>query len=222
MKPRPMTIPIWGSKILSICAVLFMFTVCTTNLPPQPPEAEANSINTPQPSSEGSSTSVFQEGVPGGIFVNTVEATVQIAAIDHANRNMTLVGPDGKKADIKAGEDVVNFDQLQVGDRLKCTLTEEIVVSLEKDVESIPDESKKTVILAPKGAPPGGVIADTTQVTATIMAIDSSGHTVTLQFADGSSKTSLVRDDIDLGRYRVGEKVVFLVTEMVAIKVEKP
>jgi hypothetical protein len=147
---------------------------------------------------------------------------VPVAAIDHANRNMTLVGPDGKKVDIKAGADLVSFDQLQVGDRLKFTLTEEIVVYLEKDGESIPDESKRKVTLTPKGARPGGVIADTTQVTATIMAMDSSGHTVTLQFADGSSKTSPVRDDIDLGRYTVGEKVVFLITEMVAIKVEKP
>jgi hypothetical protein len=221
MKPRPMSIPTWGSKILSICAALFMFTVCNT-LPSQPPEAEANSTNTPQPSSEGSGTFVFQEGVPGGVFVNTVEATVQIAAIDHANRNMTLVGPDGKKVDIKAGADLESFDQLQVGDRLKFTLTEEIVAFLDKEGESIPDESTETVVLAPKGARPGGVIADTTQVTATIMAMDSSGHTVTLQFADGSSKTVPIRQDIDLERFTVGEKMVLLVTQTLAIKVERP
>jgi len=31
-----------------------------------------------------------------------------------------------------------------------------------------------------------------------------------------------VRDDIDLSRRKVGEKVVFQVTEMIAISVEKP
>jgi hypothetical protein len=31
-----------------------------------------------------------------------------------------------------------------------------------------------------------------------------------------------VRDDIDLSQRKVGEKVVFLVTEMIAISVEKP
>ena len=147
---------------------------------------------------------------------------MQLSAIDYANRNMTLVGPDGKKFDIKAGADVVNFDQLQEGDLLKFTLTEELVVYLDKEGEPIPDESTKTVVLAPKGARPGGVIADTTQVTATIMVIDSSGHTATVQFADGSSKTFPIRQDIDLERFTVGEKVVFLVTQMLAIKVEKP
>jgi hypothetical protein len=217
-----MTIPTWGSKILSICATLFIFTACTTSPPPKPPEAEANSANTPLHSSEVGSSALFQKGKPGGVIVNTKEATVQLVAIDYANRNMTLVGPDGKKVDIKAGVDIVNFDQLQEGDLLKFTLTEEIVVYLEKDGESIPDESTKTVVLAPKGARPGGVFADTTQVTATIMAIDSSGHTATLQFADGSSKTVPIRQDIDLERFTVGEKMVLLVTQTLAIKVERP
>ncbi len=222
MKPSPTTIPTWGSTLLSICAALFIFTACTTSPPPQSPEAEANSANTPLPSSEGGNSVVFQKDVSGGVIVNTVEATVQIAAIDHTNRNMTLVMPDGKKVDIKAGADVRNFDQLQVGDLLKFTLTEEIVAYLDKDGEPIPDESTRKVTLAPKGARPGGMIAETTKVTATIMAINSCGHAATLQFADGSSKTFPVRPDIDLGRYTVGEEVVFLITKMLAIKAEKP
>jgi hypothetical protein len=222
MKPRSMTILTWSSNMLSICTALFIFTACTTSPAPQPPEAEAISADTPLPSSEGGISAMFQKGVPGGVIVNTVEATVQLAAIDYTNRNMTLVGPDGNKVDIKAGADIVNFDQLQAGDLLKLTLTEEIVVYIDKDGESIPDESTRMVALAPKGGRPGGVIADTTQVTATIMAINSSGHAATLQFADGSSKTFPVRHDIDLERYKAGEKVVFLLTNMIAIKVEKP
>jgi hypothetical protein len=44
----------------------------------------------------------------------------------------------------------------------------------------------------------------------------------TLAFDDGSTKTFPVRPDIDLGQRSVGEKVVFQVTEMIAISVEKP
>jgi hypothetical protein len=39
---------------------------------------------------------------------------------------------------------------------------------------------------------------------------------------DDSPYTIPVRDDIDLSRRKVGEKVVFLYTEMVAISVKKP
>jgi len=43
-----------------------------------------------------------------------------------------------------------------------------------------------------------------------------------VRFNDGSVETFPVRDDIDLSQRKVGEKVVFMVTEMVALSVEKP
>ena len=76
--------------------------------------------------------------------------------------------------------------------------------------------------LAPKGAKPGGLVAQTTQITARVEAIDRTERTATLRFEDGSTKTFPVRDDIDLSRRKVGEQVVFRVTEMIAIRVEKP
>jgi hypothetical protein len=78
------------------------------------------------------------------------------------------------------------------------------------------------VALAPKGAKPGGLVAQTTRITATVGAIDMKKRTATLRFEDGSTKTFSVRDDIDLSQRKVGEKVVFQVTEMLAIRVEKP
>lgn len=222
MKQQPITIPTWGSTILLICAALFIFTACSTTSPsPAPAEAETKSTTTPPPSPEGGSAVVFEKGIPGGVIVNTVEVTARVVAIDYASRKATLEGPDGKTVDIKAGPEAVNFDQAKVGDLLKVTVTEELVAYLDKDGESLPDGSAAMVGLAPKGAKPGGVIAETTQVTATIIAIDSGARTATLQFEDGSSKTFPVRDDIDLSQYKAGEKVVFLITEMIAISVEK-
>ena len=44
----------------------------------------------------------------------------------------------------------------------------------------------------------------------------------TLQFEDGSTRTFPVRSDVDLKQRKIGERVAFRVTEMVAISVEKP
>ena len=68
---------------------------------------------------------------------------------------------------------------------------------------------------------PGGLVAQVTQVTAMVVAIDQTKRTATLRFDDGSTETFPVRDDIDLSRHKVGERVVFRHTEMVAISVEK-
>jgi Cu/Ag efflux protein CusF len=188
--------------------VLFTITACTTTSPPPPAQ-----VNT--------STAV-QEGVPGGVTVNSVEVTAKVTAIDTNNRKVTLLLPDGKKETVKVPPEAVNFDQVRVGDLVKATLTEEVVVYLDEEGASVPDGYAAGVALAPKGAQPGGVVAEAVKVTATVTAIDQVKRTATLRFDDGTTETFAVRDDIDLSKRKVGEKVVFIVTEMVALSVEKP
>jgi hypothetical protein len=66
------------------------------------------------------------------------------------------------------------------------------------------------------------VAAETMQVTATVTAIDPEKRTATLRFEDGSARTFPVRRDVNLSRRKLGEKVVFRVTELIAISVKKP
>ena len=78
------------------------------------------------------------------------------------------------------------------------------------------------VARAPKGDQPGGLATETTQMTAKVIAIDSEKRKATLQFEDGN-----IRDLPDPRRRgpeprKVGEQVSFRVTEMIAIRVEKP
>ena len=77
------------------------------------------------------------------------------------------------------------------------------------------------VALAAKGSQPGGLVAGTVRMTATVVAIDEGMRTARLEFSDGSTKTFPVRDDIDLSRHKVGQRVVFQITEMIALSVEK-
>jgi hypothetical protein len=169
-----------------------------------------------------SSESAYQEGVPGGIVVNTLTMNARVTAVDMGDRRATLMGPDGKRFTVKVGPEAVNFDQVRVGDNVKVTVTEELVVYLNEEGAAPRDASAGVIALAPKGAQPAGLLAETTRMTATVTAIDEAGHTATLRFEDGSVKTFPVRGDVDLTRRKVGEQVVFHVTEMIAVSVEKP
>ena len=189
-------------------AVLFTLAACATTTPPPPAQ-----VNT---------ATAVQEGVPGGITVNSVEVTAKVTAIDTKNRKVTLLLPDGEKEMVKVPPEAVNFDQVSVGDIVKVTLTEEVVVYLDEEGASVPDEYTAGVKLAPKGAQPGGVVAEAVKVTATVTAIDQENRTATVRFDDGTIATLPVRDDIDLTKRKVGEKVVFFVTQMVALSLEKP
>jgi hypothetical protein len=189
-------------------AGLLTLTSCSSPPPPAPPTA-ASSVT-------------FQEGVPGGVMVNTLKVKAVVTAIDYTTRRATLMDSDGKKFPVKVGPEAVNFDQVRVGDHVKATVTEELVVSLGREGDAAGDGSAGVVALAAKGTQPGGLVAETTRVTAQILAINLKKHTATLRFEDGHTKTFAVRPDVDLTQRKVGENVVFRITEMIALNVEKP
>lgn len=174
------------------------------------------------PTVETTSATSFQQGVPGGVVVETHKITASVTGIDAANRKVTLVSPNGKKTTVKCGPDIINFDQIRVGDQLKATVTEELAVWMATDAAPASDAAATVVALAPKGAKPGGILAGTVQMTAKVTAIDFKHHKATLQFPDGTTKTVAVRQDVDLTKRQVGEEVVIRTTEAVAVSVEKP
>jgi hypothetical protein len=53
---------------------------------------------------------VFLEGTAGGIYVQTLEITAKVAAIDPARRKVTLLSADGIKQVVKVGAGAINFD----------------------------------------------------------------------------------------------------------------
>jgi translation elongation factor P/translation initiation factor 5A len=195
-----------GAALIS--AALLAFTSCSSNSTP-PPAETAGAV-------------AYQEGVPGGVVVNTVKVTAKVTAIDLAKRKVTLLGPDGKTFTVKVGPAAVNLDQVRVGDQVNATVTEQLVVYVSEKGAAPSDGSAALVSLAPKGAQPGGLAAETTQVTAKVTAIDLKHRKATLQFEDGSTKTVAVRSDVDLSKRNVGDQVVFQITEMLALSVEKP
>ncbi len=174
------------------------------------------------PRGEATTTAAYQEGVPGGVVVDTVKTTATVTGIDPANRKVTLVSPDGKKTTYKAGPEVINFDQIRVGDQLKVTVAEELVVYLAEQGAPPSASAASLVALAPKGAKPGAFMANTVEVTAKVKSINLQGHKATLEFPDGTTKTIAVRKDVDLTQRKVGEAVVIRTTEALAISVEKP
>ncbi len=199
-----------STLVLLACLPAGLFLVsCSTTAEPPPPATANTSV-------------AYKEGVPGGVFVNTVDVSATVTAIDRTTRKLTLLGPDGDKVKVKVGPDAVNFDQIKVGDMVKATVTQELVVALGDEDAAQADGKATAVALAPKGAQPGAVVAQATQVTGTVVAINLEDRTATLEFEDGTTKTYPVRTDIDLTQQKVGQKVVFQVTEMVAINVQKP
>ena len=173
------------------------------------------------PVGETSASSHFKKGVPGFSAAATTKLTATVTGIDAVSRKVTLVTADGKRMSVKCGPYVLNFNQIQVGDRVYATVTTKIAVAM-AHAGSQSGDGGETVLSAPgKVAKPRIMVAETEQFTATVTAINLPKHQATLRFADGRKQTFNVRADVDLTQRKVGEKVVFRTTIATAVSVEK-
>src|SRR6476469_11132401 len=69
----------------------------------------------------------------GAALVETYTTTATVTAVDSQKRKVTLAGSDGRKSTYKADKQVVNFDQIKVGDQVNATFVEEMAVFLSRD-----------------------------------------------------------------------------------------
>ena len=58
----------------------------------------------------------IEEGVPGGVFTDTLDVSAEVIAVDAENRALTLKNSEGEEFGMQVGPQAVNFDQIQVGD----------------------------------------------------------------------------------------------------------
>jgi Cu/Ag efflux protein CusF len=200
---KPITLKL--TVLVLLPAALLAFSSCST-----------------EPKGERASFAVVQKGEPGGVRVETYKETATVTGIDKASRKVTLVTPDGTKSSVKCGPEVANFAQIEVGDQVKATVTEQIVVFMRNPGEPPGDGAAAALALAPLGAKPGALMANTEEITAKVKSIDLKHRKAALLFPDGTSHTFKVRKDVDMTKHAVGDEVVFRATEAVAVSVEKP
>jgi hypothetical protein len=150
------------------------------------------------PPAVGSARVPDTKGVPGGVIVQTITTSATVVAMDQAEREATLLGPDGKKFTVKMRPEAVGLEQVRVGDRVTATVTQRVVASLDKEGATSGDGTAAVVALPPKGSEPGSLAAGTTQMTAKVIAFDLEKRTATLRFEDGQTETLPIRNDVDL------------------------
>lgn len=150
----------------------------------------------------------------------TTAATVE--SIDYASRSVTFRGPNGATGTYRCGNEVRNFGKIKVGDQVRTTLLESMAVFVGPADVKPSIGNIQTVALAPKGAKPSMVVANTAQATVRIKAVDTANRTVTLLGVADVPRTLTVGPNVDLANLKAGDNVMIRYTEAMAIVVEKP
>ena len=161
-------------------------------------------------------------GKPGVVAVESIQWTATVKAVNYQKRTVTLEGADGKIGTFNA-KNVTNLDQVKIGDLVKVEYVEELAIFVRKSNELPSAMEGAAVGLAPKGQMPGGIVADTVQITANVEAIDYQNRTITLKGPQGNVKTFKVDQGIQrFDQIKQGDQVVVNYTEALLIKVVRP
>jgi hypothetical protein len=159
---------------------------------------------------------------PGGVIVESSTITATVQEIDKANRMVTLKMSDGTIKPVKLSDEVKNFDQIEVGDKVVADYIASFAVDVQKG-ESGPGASTSSAIqAAPKGAKPGLVAIDTTTVVAVVENIDYTKRTITIRTTEGTETIPVSEDVKRFSEVKKGDNVTVTETEAFAISVKKP
>lgn len=156
----------------------------------------------------------------GVIVVDTLELEATVVAIDATTREIRLKPRHGDEKVFTAGTEMVNFDQVRVGDTVHAVVVEATAINLVSGGSTEVAAAAEAIMLAPRGAKPGGVVVDAVEVFGTVVAIDGHDHTVAVQFANGLTDVLQIGKHRDLSQIALGDSIRFRMTEAIAISVE--
>jgi hypothetical protein len=150
---------------------------------------------------------------------NSVSATATIQAIDKANRLVTIKDESGAEDTVYVGPDVKRFDEVKVGDKVKLTYNESLVMQVRKPGDPAPTAGGQTNVARSTGAP--GVTLSRQQTTSVeVLAIDQKLPSITVKTADGRTVTRKVEDRKNLEGVKVGDKIDITYTQAVVLALE--
>lgn len=170
-------------------------------------------------SSGGQPTSEMPKGV---VLGDEIVFTADVVGIDKTDRVLKLRGPDGRVVSLEVSHEARNFDQIEIGDKVKVAYHESVALYLGQHGKKPEASAGRVAARSAKGDKPAAVVVETIDVSAKVKAIDKSNRTVTLELPDGSvSKTSVDPSIKAFDTLKVGDVIHARMTEAFAISVEK-
>jgi hypothetical protein len=158
--------------------------------------------------------------------MDVVHATMsaEVTAIDLAKREVTLKGSSGDEVTVTVGDAVKRLDEVKVGDFVQVDYLVSIAAEVRKPTK---EEAKHPLEImaaagrAPSDMAPAGGVARQFKVVTTIEALDRRNNTVTVKGPLGRYLTARVADPERLTKVRIGDTVVIVYTEAMAVSLDK-
>jgi len=153
--------------------------------------------------------------------VALVTANATIEAIDAKTRTLQLKLGSGETRSIQVGDEVRNFDQLKVGDKVKAKYVESLTLELKKGDTAVVGRSETSSLDRSKpGAKPGGTAVRELTVVADVVNVDAQKKVVSVKNDKGEIINLDIQDPKQLALIQKGDKIKAVYTVAVAVAVE--
>jgi hypothetical protein len=152
-------------------------------------------------------------------MVSAAEINATVVAIDKGSRIVTLKGPKGNSVDVVAGDQVKNFDQIRVGDRVNVRYEEALTLELKKTKAPLDAKGEVAGVRAAPGSRPAGAVGREITVLADVIAVDKKNSIISLKGPRGNVVDLKVRNQDHFKVVKKGDQVEAVYTEALAISV---
>lgn len=158
---------------------------------------------------------------PGKVEASSiVEVTATVTAIDNASRVVRLKGTGGRTIDVVAGEEVRNFDQIKVGDKVVAQYIQALTLELKKGPGIRKRTEREAVARADPGERPAGAVGRQVTIVADVVDVNREKKLITLKGPKGNIIDLKVQNPEHFNVVKKGDQVEAVYTEAVALSVE--
>jgi len=158
---------------------------------------------------------------PGkAVAAQSVKTTATITAIDPATRTVKMKRQDGKEVSLALSEEVRNFEQLKVGDKVSAEYTQAVALALKKGGGKASAEYGEALKRSEPGQKPATLLVEGDGAGVAISKFDAKKKSVTLKGPQGNLVDLAVEDPEQLKNIKKGDQVQAVYRESLAIKVE--
>jgi len=150
---------------------------------------------------------------------NTVSAVATIQAIDTTSRLITIKDESGVEDTVYAGPEVKRFNELKVGDKIKVTYHESLVLQLRKPGAAVKGDTSTGGLEKGTGKSPSVGLAKQQTTTVSVVSIDQKTPSITVKTSDGRTLTRKVENRKNLEGVKAGDKIDITYTQAVLAEV---
>jgi hypothetical protein len=155
------------------------------------------------------------------VKTTSVSGTATIQAIDSTARTITLRNQAGEEDTYAVGPEVKRFNEMKVGDTVKMTYRESIVLQIRKPGDKPGPTSLQGGVTPGTGALPSATVGVQAKMTVTVKAIDLNVPSITVTTPDSRTVTRKVENKKNLEGVKVGDQIDITYTQSLLTAIER-